>query len=272
MNLLSISSDILPKIIGDWRMTSNKYYNPDTLFDYINGGAELYISYNFKDVISRRYENSLGEEITIELFDMQEAENAYGVFTQQRESESSKILQECQIIMGSIIFWRGQYFVALSNHKETDRVKNGMHLLAATVSENIGGNYEKPEILHLLPPENLVKHSIRFFNHYIWLNAYNFISSENIFQIDTENVAVIAKYNQGQTMPIFLTVQYFSQEVKTTAWRSLSELYRFKSKKTIAIKHLKGEGYAGFFLSDNHIKAVFRAESKTIVEQLLKTT
>jgi hypothetical protein len=35
--------NLLPDSIDDWKLESDKYYNPETLYDYIDGGAELYI-------------------------------------------------------------------------------------------------------------------------------------------------------------------------------------------------------------------------------------
>jgi hypothetical protein len=263
---------MLPGVFDDWGIESDKYFNPETLYDYIDGGAELYISYNFKDVISRRYKNSNGDEIVVELFDMVAPDNAYGVFTQQREEESTDILQECQIIIGSIIFWRHKYFVSLMNNKETPVVKEAMLHIANSISENIAVDANKPEIVLHLPVNNLLPNSIRYFKHYVWLNSYNFISSDNIYNINNENVAVLAKYSLGSKNVIVLHVNYKNESSKTESWRNLAKTFRFRTTEIRVIKHSESDGYYGFALNEQKIVSAFNSSTKEDILELLKTT
>ena len=46
-------NELLPERIGSWTIDTEAVYTPENLYDYINGGAELYISYGFKKVYTR---------------------------------------------------------------------------------------------------------------------------------------------------------------------------------------------------------------------------
>ncbi|MGD9558291.1 MAG: DUF6599 family protein, partial [Mangrovibacterium sp.] len=45
----------LPGQSNEWSAGSDQYFDNDNLYDYIDGAAELYLSYGFNTVISRRY-------------------------------------------------------------------------------------------------------------------------------------------------------------------------------------------------------------------------
>ena len=62
---------LLPDSINEWKKkTEDKLYTPENLYDYIDGGAELYISYGFTEVVSRIYFKENQPEIKVEIFDI----------------------------------------------------------------------------------------------------------------------------------------------------------------------------------------------------------
>ena len=59
-NLTDLSKQ-LPAEINGWEKDSeHTVYDSKTLFKYIDGGAELYISYNFKHVLAQKYKKGEG--------------------------------------------------------------------------------------------------------------------------------------------------------------------------------------------------------------------
>ena len=58
----------LPDKILDWKATGkDEIYNRDTIFKYIDGGAELYLTYGFKQVYVRRFVNPSQDEIILDI-------------------------------------------------------------------------------------------------------------------------------------------------------------------------------------------------------------
>ena len=101
---------LLPEIPENWKPDGEpRLYYPEQLYDYINGGAELYISYGMNRVISQLLSNENGDEIRVEIFDMNEAKNAFGVFTHTRTSDEKKFGQGSQYFTGAQIFWKNKY-------------------------------------------------------------------------------------------------------------------------------------------------------------------
>jgi len=68
-------------------------YNSKTLFEYIDGAAELYLAYGFQNLTVRRFEKPSQPQITIECYEMASSEDAYGVFSFERQDEAIEIGQ-----------------------------------------------------------------------------------------------------------------------------------------------------------------------------------
>jgi len=84
----------LPAAIEGWtKLSDNELYSPQNLYEYINGGAELYISYQFKHLLTQSYTDSDSTEIRIDLFDMGSSFNAYGIFSHGREAVDQFVAQ-----------------------------------------------------------------------------------------------------------------------------------------------------------------------------------
>ena len=78
----------LPAEAGGWRWDGKETkYNSRTLFDYMDGAAELYLAYGFQNLTVRRFEKSNQPPITVEFFEMASSEDAYGVFSFERQDE-----------------------------------------------------------------------------------------------------------------------------------------------------------------------------------------
>ena len=52
----------------------------DTLFDFIDGGAEVYRSFNVQRVVSRRYGRTGAPDLMADLFDMGSSRDAFGAY------------------------------------------------------------------------------------------------------------------------------------------------------------------------------------------------
>ena len=76
-----------PAEIQGWKAEGDgTLYGPKKVFDALNGGAEVYLDYRFERVLIRRYQQPRRPEITLHLFDMGRATDAYGIFSHERES------------------------------------------------------------------------------------------------------------------------------------------------------------------------------------------
>ena len=84
----------LPGQVGEWQARDeDEQYNRNTLFEYINGGAELYLAYDFQQALVRRYTGPNNAEIILDIYDMGNSEDAFGIFSVERQDEDIGIVR-----------------------------------------------------------------------------------------------------------------------------------------------------------------------------------
>jgi hypothetical protein len=219
-------ADLLPDGVGGWATGErDRTYDRGNLFDYINGGAELYISYGFSRVLSRRYVRSGQPDIAADVFDMTTSQNAFGVFSHSRETVDDTYGQGSQYTEGFLHFWKNRYYVSILASPETDESRGAVFELARHIETAIDHDGPLPAVLDLLPRDTLVEESVRYFRHHVWLNSHYFVADENILQIDGNTNAVLAKYGTGDDRQILLVVEYPDDEHAGRAYADFEKYY-----------------------------------------------
>ena len=198
----------LPDAPPGWKISQDNHYSPENLYDYINGGAELFLSYGFKDLRSRIYVSPDQPDIVLDLFDMGKPKDAYGVFTHSREEMDTTWGQGSQHSDGLLLFWKDRYYVSILSSPETPKSRETMFELARLIDGAIVAKGEEPDVLKLLPAGNLIEPSIRYFHHPAWLNTYHFIADFNLFNLSNITDALLAKYDTGDEQATLLLIRY----------------------------------------------------------------
>ena len=216
----------MPEVIDNWsKSPAYAEYDSDNLYTYINGGAELYISFQFIRVVSLSYRNEEDEEIQIDIFDMGSSQNAYGIFSHSRETIDDFVGADVESEYGGglLNFWKGQYYVSILAYPETETKKLLVRKLAGRIEAQIQGPSITPRLIDLLPEKGLQQYSIKYFTHYTWLNTYYFFSNENLLNIDNDTEVVMARYQVGAATPAVVILLHFPDE---TAAISAQKIYR----------------------------------------------
>lgn len=160
---------LLPDASGlaGWRVVEGPVsYGPDRLYDYLDGGAERYLGYGFRELVHVRYQ--LGEDplacVTLDLFDMGGAPGAFGLFRSALPPDATAGPWCTEGYSSGTVAaaWRGSLYL----HGEAD---DGRPELLATLSAFIGevcgrapGEAVLPAFLAPLPVEGLVPGSERW--------------------------------------------------------------------------------------------------------------
>jgi len=58
-------------------------YNPETLYQYIDGGADIYLLYDFKNLLHQDF-NSGAAELTVDIYETGKTEDAFGIYAAER--------------------------------------------------------------------------------------------------------------------------------------------------------------------------------------------
>lgn len=271
----SLSQDLielLPESPAGWKVQGeDKIYDTESLYDYIDGGAELYISYGMKNVISRLIANNNGVEIRIEIFDMVYAKNAFGVFSHTRTKDEGKYGQGSQYFPGTQIFWKGQYYVSVMATDENENIKSAINKLSSQIDSKISTTGEIPEIVKLLPQENLEKDAFMYFHHYIWLNSYYYIADDNFLGIDESTNALLAKYGDNINRYYLLIVEYADPGKANAAYSDFKEKFLDPQTGSTSVQ-IEDEKWLGGNTNGKYLICVFNATSQTEVDDLISKT
>jgi hypothetical protein len=199
----------LPDTIAGWKKADPpNLYTPGNLSTYIDGGAELFISYNFKNALSMKYTDPADNEIVVDIFDMGSAPDAFGVFAHSRETIDDHFGQGSEYAAGLLTFWKDCYYVSILAYPETAEKREVVFKLGQAIAGAIKNEGALPPIIALLPAENLLPETVRYFHHDIWLNSFYFVSNENVLNIGNDTPAALGKYRQGGATFFLLLVRY----------------------------------------------------------------
>ncbi|UCE55131.1 MAG: hypothetical protein JSV31_06740, partial [Desulfobacterales bacterium] len=261
----------LPKEIGGWKAEDqDEFYNRETLYEYINGGAELYLTYDFQKVFVRRFMKQNAPEIVLDIYDMTTSKDAYGIFSSERQDEEVGIGQDSEYGGGLLRFWKDKYFASVLGIGDEQIVNSAILELGKKVAEVIQSAGQKPEILNYLPQENLVKNRTRFFHTPTILNRQYYLASENILNLSHKTDCLFAPYRNDENVSYLLLITYENSDSAQNAYQSFLKHYLPEAHNT-NYAQMENKKWTGVKLNQEYLLIVFEESRKESTENLLST-
>jgi hypothetical protein len=264
--------DSLPEQLGLYQVTDKLNYTGKELYDYINGGAELYLSYGLVSMTGCKYNGENLPQITVEIYEMTSPKNAFGVYTQSRDKEEQDYGQGSQSFPDFILFWKDRYFVIVNTQEVIPESEDAIQYLAKLIDKSIPDKGEIPLLVSALPEEDLTPSGFLYFHHYIWLNAYFFIADYNIVLIDENTDAVLAKYGDADARSYLLLVEYPDEEKALEAGEQLRKKYAPELNADHPLIQLEDKTWFTVWTKGNKLGAIFNGHSQEKTEKLFKST
>jgi len=140
---------------------SPSFYKPDSLYQYIDGAADVYLLYDFQSLLHQDLKN-VTAQLTADIYEMKTPEDAFGMFSSERSPtyKFAAIGVEGYRSRGLLNFVQDRYYVKLTGSgTNSDLV---LDQLANTLSQRIGGIRTLPALLRKLPQNNVVPHSQQY--------------------------------------------------------------------------------------------------------------
>ena len=193
-------------------------YKGMKLFDYMNGGAELYYEYGFVQAGVQRYQTPPGE-VTAEIYQMDLPANAYGIYTFDTKGEHPSIGQDATYERGLLGFWKGRYFVRVFS--ENEELKETILVLGRAIAQKITEEGERPGILTSIPSFWVEGGSLLYFRGQIALNNTYFLSHQNVLSLGEGSEGITLQYTP-ETQPLrVIMVRYPGRPQAEEAFQSL---------------------------------------------------
>lgn len=160
-----IFSTALPS--PEWKMEGQPYgFLPQNLYEYINGEAEFFIAFGFIELTGANYTSVAGgkDTVTIDIYDMGNKLNAFGVFQSKRGGQASALNFGAASIGsdGYLAFYKDRFFVEIQAYITLEKEKGRVETMAASIAAHLPGDNTPPSELFYLPEKNRVAGSERY--------------------------------------------------------------------------------------------------------------
>ena len=175
-------ASLLPgRVLGYVPQEKDGVYTADTLYELLDGGAEVYRSFHVRRVVSRRYGKPGAPDILADLFDMGSSRDAFGAYHHDiRDGRDATAGTESDMAGSSLSLWKDRYFVSLVALSDSPETRQAVLELGREIAAKIRGTGERPEILRLLPRAGLQKKLVSYFHDWTYLNTRHVIADENL--------------------------------------------------------------------------------------------
>jgi hypothetical protein len=176
--VFSRSSDIeslLPKDIPEgWTLIDGPHqYTKKTLFEHIDGQAEIFFKYGFQKSVFTIYQNKKNPESQIEMdiYDLGNVVQAFGIFSRFRnEDRPMGIGLDSYLDEHSALFYKGRYFVLFYSTESNPSILKGW---AEKIALKILDHSLSPKEIGFFPKNELKPGSIQYFSE--GLLGYQFL-------------------------------------------------------------------------------------------------
>jgi hypothetical protein len=191
---LGAAGPAFPDVEGWAPAGAAQRYDRETLFEVINGAAELYFSYGFVELQMRDLASG-SHKVTLSLYDMGDPLNAFGIFRTERPAEAPPVRAGAEaVVVGTYqcLMQKDRFYVkaeALQGRLDAARCKS----LLEPVARALPGTSSRPKIFERLPPQHRMPGSLGFARR-------NFLGSSAL------NHCVHAQYTRPGKAPLTVFV------------------------------------------------------------------
>jgi hypothetical protein len=262
----------LPLEAAGWKWDGKDLnYNRRTIFDYIDGAGELYLAYNFQGVRVRRFEKPGQPPIIAELFDMGSSEDAYGVFSFERQDEEAGIGQGSEFGGGLLRFWKGKFFVSAYAEGESPEVEAAILNLGREIANSIKMTGPAPKLINALPDgkAGLVEKAIRYLHSHVLLNQRFFVANQNILRLNPQTEAVLAPYLRDGKKIHLLLIRYSTAKQAEEALQVFKKAYMPEAGEKESLQ-TEDRKWTGVRRSKEFIMVVFGAPREADARELIQ--
>lgn len=220
---LAVAGVVLPAdlAIADWKIsTPAQTYRPDNLFDLVDGQADAFFAYNFQQVTTQRYTNAEGTLLNVEVWQLAQPVDAYGLFTLNRAGTPSQIGNEGDTDPGRrAAFWQDRYYVHVNANKQVPDEQ--ITAFAKAISGALPTGGQRPALVDRLPAQGLADRGFIFFHQELSIQDQVWLGGQNILSLSPKTDGVVARYTLEGVSAHLLLIRYPNADQASAALQAL---------------------------------------------------
>jgi hypothetical protein len=246
---------LLPQVPGWTLVEPPRSYFPGTLFEYIDGAAESYLSYAFQELVTADFKSDkTAATLTVEVYDMGSDLNAFGIFSSERYPGSPPVavgnlgyLEE-----GTLNFIVGPNYIKLICFDGGAAADSTLKTFAEDIDRKVPDRGSLPPDLALFPKNGLVEGSEKFI-------------LQNVLGYDFLHDGYLASYRAGgREFELFIVAGRNADEAANMLERYLAAAAKNQSpvEKTDLGYHVKDRYARNVFLAGRgrYVVGIMRLE------------
>lgn len=213
---------IFPVFEGWTKKGKPDLYTPDNLFEYINGAAEVFLSYDFVKLAALTYENNKENSFTVDVYQHNSDRNSFGIYSQEKPQKGNflDIGTQGYYEKGVLNFLKGSFYVKLSGFDLGDNDEKVLTTAAKALAKALEGNEDFPAVVKCFPEKGKIASSEAYINR-------NFLGHSFLHS------AFVADYEiDGRKLQVFIIEAGKPEEVKEV----LNNYTGFLKKKSIPVE------------------------------------
>ena len=265
---------LLPRseAVSGWRMQGKPAgYTRSTLYDYIDGGADFYLSYGFRRALVADYVGPGPAKITVELYDMGSSYDAFGVFAHDPAGESAPVGQESSWSGGLLTYWKDNLFARLFADNDSDPARDAILKLGKMISKSVRSMGKKPPLLRLLPP-GFIAGSVRYVHTDTALNSVLYLPG-NPLGLSGKTALVYAEYPGNKDRAKLMVVSYPDGQTARAGFVGLANLLQVSLRGAPSdqyVGHTDRYQHAGALVRGRYLAVVASAPTRELADRLRK--
>ncbi len=239
-------------------------YSPETLWDIINGAADVFMAYDFQELYWGEYINSADKDIYIvmEIYRQSDPVNAFGVYSQERPSAPQLVDIGVQgyTAPGVLHFFVADCYVKIRSHDRSEETAGAMEEMARYLSGMLDPEPEFPSMVYALPEEGKVEFSEEFINTNFLGHPFLSRAFVSTYNIDGNrfNLFIINNENKEESKKIITDYYNFSrQDVESPE----EGIHRIEDR---------WNGEVGLVWKDNIIYGYYNLDNKDLQDKYLE--
>jgi len=207
-------------VTGWTASTDVQSFNHDNLYNWVDGQADSFFAYGFEQLATRRYKNTDGNQINIEVWQLATSADACGLFLSNQNGSPIQIGSEGASSTGRrVFFWQNRYYAVITAVKPIP--DDTLLAFGKAISGALPAGGERPALLSRLPTANQVDHSQLFFHEEISIQNIVWLGGENILNLSQKTDAAAANYNLGGKDASLILVEYPAESEAASALKAL---------------------------------------------------
>jgi hypothetical protein len=267
----------------------------------MNGAGELYMGYRFRHLEVFDYTSDGQDNILVELYYMETADDAFGLLSldwggepvsfsdSSANTSNPPLVSATRALYGAGLLrvWSDNVYARVMAYRETPASKQAVLSLGQAIAAN-QNNAPPPDLVNTLLPRvgsdwKLRNDRLSFFRSYLVLNSIYYLSETNILDFDLSTEAILAPYENISKSPDgkrsqFLLVKYENREKARKALNHFHDVYLPEYKKEFETDSANKsprlfkleDGWLAYQLIGKYIAIVFEGPDKESARQIIQ--